>query len=309
MKNTIITIIVLVLVALGVYVAFKQLASPSETSTPTDTGIATSTTTSATTTPSGTATSTPHVVKLQEVIGQSAGGRDITAHYYGTGTTKLLFVGGIHGGYEWNTTLVAYKLMDYLTAHPEEIPTNEQITVIPVANPDGLEKTVGTTDRFTVADVPTPESATISGRFNDNNVDINRNFDCDWSATGTWQNTPVSGGTAAFSEPEARAIRDYVNAHTPSAVVVWYSAAGGVYSSSCHNGISEETSAITNLYAQASQYPAYEDFDYYKITGDMVNWLAKENIPAISVLLTNHTDTEWSKNLAGIKALLTHYAQ
>lgn len=36
----------------------------------------------------------------------------------------------------------------------------------------------------------------------------------------------------------------------------------------------------------------------------MTNWLAKVGIPTISVLLTNHTDTEWSKNIAGVKALL-----
>ena len=41
----------------------------------------------------------------------------------------------------------------------------------------------------------------------------------------------------------------------------------------------------------------------------MTNWLAKNSIPAISVLLTNHTDTEWSKNLAGIQALLTYYGK
>ena len=41
----------------------------------------------------------------------------------------------------------------------------------------------------------------------------------------------------------------------------------------------------------------------------MVNWFAKEKIPAISVLLTNHTDTDWSKNLSGIKALFKYYAE
>jgi len=63
------------------------------------------------------------------------------------------------------------------------------------------------------------------------------------------------------------------------------------------------------LYADASGYPAYQSFDFYAITGDMVNWLAKEGVPAISVLLTTHDDTEWTKNQAGIEALLEHYAR
>jgi hypothetical protein len=41
----------------------------------------------------------------------------------------------------------------------------------------------------------------------------------------------------------------------------------------------------------------------------MLNWLAKINIPATSVLLTNHTDTEWVKNQAGVLALLKLYSK
>jgi len=36
--------------------------------------------------------------------------------------------------------------------------------------------------------------------------------------------------------------------------------------------------------------------------------MAKQNIPAISVLLTNHTDTEEDKNIAGVKAILGLFA-
>ena len=38
-------------------------------------------------------------------------------------------------------------------------------------------------------------------------------------------------GAAAFSEPEAQAIKAYVERNEPTAVVTWYSAAGGVYAS------------------------------------------------------------------------------
>ena len=85
------------------------------------------------------------------VIGTSVEKRDITAYHYGTGDTELLFVGSIHGGYEWNTALVAYELMDYLEVSPEIIPGNVKVTVIPVLNPDGLNKVVGTTSKFSPA--------------------------------------------------------------------------------------------------------------------------------------------------------------
>jgi hypothetical protein len=247
----------------------------------------------------------------ETVIGSSVSGKKITAYNYGTGDTGILFVGGIHGGYEWNTVLAAYELMDYLEENPGAVPSNIKVTVIPVLNPDGLEETVGSAGRFKISDVPTGSNATVSGRFNANVVDLNRNFDCDWQAQGTWQTTSVSGGSKAFSEPESQAFRDFVQAEEPTAVVVWYSSApgGGVFASNCHDGVLPETTLITDVYARASGYKAYKEFNYYEITGDAVNWLAKNKIPAISVLLSNHQDTEWSKNKAGIEALLDHYAK
>lgn len=247
--------------------------------------------------------------KSKTVIGISTQNRDITAYHYGTGDTELLFVGGIHGGYEWNTVLVAYKLIDYLEANLSAIPKNIRVTVIPVLNPDGLYKVVGTTGRFTQTDVSASKNTVIAGRFNANGVDLNRNFDCDWQSTGVWQNTAVSGGSKVFSEKESQAFKNYIETYKPAAAVVWYSAVGGVFASNCHTGILAETRILTNAYAAASGYKAYDSFDFYETTGDMVNWLAKKTIPAISVLLSTHEDIEWSKNLAGINALLKHYAK
>ena len=241
------------------------------------------------------------------VIGTSVEGRNIVAYHYGTGSTELLFIGGIHGGYSWNTALVAYAAMDYFDANINLLPENIKVTVIPVLNPDGLYKITGKEGRFVKTDIPTVYEKTIPGRFNANRVDLNRNFDCEWQESGTWQSTTVSGGKNAFSEPESAAVQSYVNSHTPTAVVAWYSAAGGIFSSSCRNGVMTETNNITNAYANASGYSPHKDFDFYEITGDMVNWFAKNKIPAISVLLTTHDDIEWEKNRKGIDALLTHY--
>lgn len=250
----------------------------------------------------------PAAFYRQSTIGTSVNGNDISAHHFGNGENEVLFVGGIHGGYSYNTSLLAFELIDHLEANEDVVPESVTVTIIPVLNPDGLEVTTGSTDRFSSTDVATAQSTKIAGRFNGNEVDINRNFDCKWQAEGTWQSRKVSAGSQPFSEPEAQAIRNYVNESAPDAVVVWYSAAGGVYASSCDNGILTETSALTNTYASASGYQAYESFDYYAITGDMVNWLAKEEIPAISVLLSDHKNTEWNKNRAGVEAVINSLA-
>lgn len=310
MKQLIIIVVVIAFVGIGAYFLVKGTSintTVTPNPTPTTEKAPEPTPSQAVATPTP-ALPSPEVQK-ETVIGKSAGGRNIIAYHYGTGSKELLFIGGIHGGYEWNTALVAYELMDYLDAHPDVIPSSVKVTVIPALNPDGLFTVTGAEGRFTAEQVPTSLAATVPGRYNANKVDLNRNFDCDWKASAVWQNTPVSGGTSAFSEPEAQAIRDYLQKDTPTAAVVWYSAAGGIYASNCHNGVLPETDALTKLYANASGYTANESFDYYAITGDMVNWFAKENIPAISVLLTNHTDTEWDKNLLGIEAVLNHYAK
>ena len=310
MKYIIVAVIALLIIGGGFYFfQSSNLAVDNPDQTSTSTPV-----TSTTTEESGTAamTSTTSEASTERgadtVIGSSVNGTDITAHHYGEGEDELLFIGGIHGGYSWNTSLVAYELMDYLEENPEAIPENITVTVIPVLNPDGLEKVTGSTERFVASDVSQSEAERIAGRFNANDVDLNRNFDCKWQPKSTWQTKTVSGGSKAFSEPESQAIENYVVKNTPTAIVTWYSSAGGVYSSNCEKGVLPETKTITNLYATAAKYSAHQEFDYYEITGDMVNWFAAQNIPAISVLLTTHEVVEWEKNKAGVDALLKYYA-
>ena len=241
------------------------------------------------------------------VLGLSLQNREITSYTYGVGDKKIVFIGGIHGGYEWNSVLLAYKFMDYLQANPDLIPKNLSVIVIPSMNPDGVYKVVGKEGRFTVADVPNNIDLTKPGRFNANKVDLNRNFDCRWQATGTWQGKTVSAGIAAFSEPESKVFQNFVLKNNLSAVVFWHSQSDGVYVSQCNNGISSSTMDIVNTYSKASGYPAEISFDAYTVTGAADDWLASINIPAMSVELKTHENVEWDKNLAGVKALFEYF--
>jgi len=243
-----------------------------------------------------------------EIIGKSVLDRPIHAYTFGTGETRLLFVGGIHGGYEWNSVLLSYQFIDYLEAHPEAVPSNLRVTVIPSANPDGLYDVVGVEGRFALTDIP---KGTLSGvgRFNAHNVDLNRNFDCKWKSESMWRGNVVSAGTAPFSEPETRAIRDYVLGYRPVAVIFWHSQSNAVYASECEEGILPETFSLMNSYSRASGYSAIDSFSAYEITGDAEGWLASINIPAVTVELSTHEKTEWDQNLAGVAALFTLYGK
>jgi hypothetical protein len=246
------------------------------------------------------------------VIGRSVEGRPIEAYIYGQGDTHLLFVGGIHGGYEWNSVSLAYAFMDYMEEHPEIIipriiPENITIAVIPSLNPDGVYKVVGKEGRFSVNDAPEDTDSTGIGRFNSHAVDLNRNFDCKWQAESTWRGNTVSAGKGAFSEPESQALRDFVLEYKPSAVVFWHSQAGAVYASECEDGILPITRDIMNEYADAAKYQAVDSFDAYEITGDAEGWLASIGVPAITVELSTHETIEWEQNLAGVRAVLRYF--
>ena len=76
-------------------------------------------------------------------IGKSVEGRIIDVYSFGSGDTHLVFVGGIHGGYEWNSVVLANEIIAHFTANLELIPTNLTVSIIPNLNPDGVVAALG----------------------------------------------------------------------------------------------------------------------------------------------------------------------
>lgn len=251
--------------------------------------------------------STTEAVSPRSIIGTSVAGRSIESYTYGAGEKTILLVGGIHGGYEWNSILLAYEFIDALEAKTVVVPDTLTVVIIPVLNPDGLYAATGLEGRFTKDAIPNLNMhETGVGRFNQNEVDLNRNFPCKWQPESSWRSKKVSAGSAPFSEPEAIALQSVVTETNPSAVVFWHSQANAVYASECEAGVLPETLAIMDLYATAGNYDAVPSFTAYPITGDAEGWLASINIPAITVELQSRTDTEWLRNKAGVEALLNY---
>lgn len=238
---------------------------------------------------------------ISRTIGLSAQGRPMLSYQFNDGPNWVVFIGGIHGGYEWNTILLAYEVIDYFTAHPELIPDSVTLLVIPSANPDGQYVVTNQDGRFDPATILTD---TVPGRFNSNGVDLNRNWDCQWSAQGQWRDQVVSGGERPFSEPETLILRDYLLGKRPKLVIFWHSAADGVFASGCPD-VYQPSLTLATTYAQAADYPVYERFTTYPVTGDATDWLATQGIPAFAVELKNHADPDWPQNLAGITAVLS----
>lgn len=234
-----------------------------------------------------------------EVIGSSASGHPLEAYWAGDGQFHVVLVGALHGGYEWNTALLAYRMITYLSVYPDRLPADVTLHVIPIANPDGLAAITGEPGPFSASAIA---GDTTPGRFNGNGVDLNRNWACDWSRVGQWRDETVSGGTRPMSEPETRALRLYF-ARTDADVVIWlHSAASLLAPGSCNNVGHEPSEMAATLYGQESAYPVGE-FDAYPVTGDAANWLAKHQVASFTVELSNHQDLEFDRNLAGLLSL------
>jgi predicted deacylase len=262
---------------------------------PVPTPIATMSSASAThqVTPAATSTPTATAVPAQygrAVLGESWEGRPIVAYWFGNGRHKVVLVGNIHGGTEENTHRLALEMIAYYEEHLDEIPSDVTLWVIPTANPDGLAQ--GT-------------------RRNARGVDLNRNADndsdsCaenDWvSDTYTTEGIVVDGGGAyPFSEVETRLLRDFLE--DAQIAIFYHSQAGMMFATSCRDH--PPSVELARHLSEATRYPfAEEGWISYPVTGAMVDYLAYRGVAAVEVELTDKVDTEFDRNLAGVRAVM-----
>ena len=223
------------------------------------------------------------------IIGQSLDGRPIEAYRFGSGLIKRMIVAGIHGGYEWNTTLLMTELMNYLQQYPDTIPRLVSLYVITTMNPDGLLREKG-----------------ASGRANSNNVDLNRNFpinwQAEWSRSGCWRLLNLSGGSGPGSEPETQAIMRYILDIRPSAVISYDSAALGIFPGG--EPADPASSRLAEALAAVSGYP-YPPIDTGCIySGTLPDFAVAQGIPAVDLELHTHSSTDFEENLEILKSFL-----
>jgi murein peptide amidase A len=134
----------------------------------------------------------------QQTVGESIQGRPITAVQIGdpVGLRVALVVGVIHGDERAGLRIV--RAIERLVPDPAALP-GTQLWLIPSVNPDGMR---------------------AHERKNARGVDLNRNFPYRWSGGIP----PPSGyypGPRPASEPETRAVMDFVGRIQPD-VSIWY---------------------------------------------------------------------------------------
>lgn len=221
------------------------------------------------------------------LYGHSFGGRELIAYKIGGGDKSRAIIGGIHGGYEWNTTTLVNNLMEYLRENPEDLPAELTLYIIPLANPDGA---AAGTDRYV-------------GRMNGNGVDLNRNWDYQWQSVATHGTAPVSAGSAPFSEPETATLRDFILQKDVQDVVFYHSAMSEVYPGVGFD--TSKTAELAKLFAAITGYRyAPEGIPGQLTTGDAADWLTVNGITAVEVDLSSHETIDWVVNLQAFKAFL-----
>ncbi|HSR31973.1 MAG TPA: M14 family zinc carboxypeptidase [Anaerolineae bacterium] len=234
-------------------------------------------------------------LNTEQIIGYSVEGRPISAHRIGDGPIKIALIGDIHGEFEANTHVLAQQLLEHFRAHPQEVPTATSLWIIPTMNPDGLA---------------------TGHRWNANDVDLNRNADTDldgcagndWSpdTVGLEGPYPGAGGAYPFSEPEARATRDFLD--DAWIAVFYHSAAEAIFIDTCQRHA--PTARLAEVLSDGSGYPVPEEgWMGYPITGDFGDYLAGEGVAAVTLELIDHEDPEFERNLEGVRALLAAAAE
>ena len=224
-----------------------------------------------------------------QLIGTSVAGRPLEVYQFGDGPVEKMIVAGIHGGYEWNTVVLADELIGYLSNHPEVVPQDHTLYILRALNPDGLARSRG-----------------FGGRANDNNVDINRNFPSNWQQEwprpGCWDYIPITGGSSAVSEPETTALIDFITTHDIKALISYHSAALGIFPGG--QPPDPGSLSLAEALAAVSDYP-YPPIDAgCAFTGQLVDWVSDQGIPAVDIELTNHQDSDFEKNLAILSVFL-----
>jgi murein peptide amidase A len=132
----------------------------------------------------------PAATPRVERLGESVLGAPVEARVHGSGPDVAMIVASIHGSEPAGTPLV--ERFERSLAEDAAPLEGRTLVVIPVANPDGYARRV---------------------RFNENGVDLNRNFPAD-------NRTEVAlHGSGPLSEPESRALMRALNRFAPKRVL------------------------------------------------------------------------------------------
>lgn len=237
---------------------------------------------------------------VREVLGTSVEGREIYRYTVGTGNRTALFVSAIHGN-EVGTVKLAHHLLAEI-CQDEELTKGLTCHVVPCLNPDGYHRALKHPDYLHGGRV---------GRFNANEVDLNRNFDTPsfqrdafWNHGLNYQeSTKVFAGEAAGSEPETRALTEFIEANDVDVLFMFHNAGQDVMGSS--HALAKQ---LSQIFARCTGYSLVSDHMWKSLaqTGTPREWCEQRKIPLVEIEGPNRWSSGWSTQKGALLTTLKH---
>jgi len=201
-------------------------------------------------------------------IGESVMEKKIYCLRVGTGKKKL-FINGSHHGLEYLTSAFIMKFFNELCNAYENknnmfsydisfLLENVSLYAVPMVNPDGVDIAVNGIDitnpyhRKLISKVGI-HSFNKVWQANVNGVDINHNYDANWHPVEEHASPSKYAGPYSESEPETKAIVDFVRSENFDMLIAFHSQGGEIYYD-FDGSISEHSLEIANHMASVSGY-------------------------------------------------------
>lgn len=217
------------------------------------------------------------------VYGNSVMGRELVCHSFTPenydSTVLLNFaIHGFEDEYAHDGQVLvdnANQLIQYYKTNPEKL-GNTRLLIIPCANPDGV------IDGY---------SNNAFGRCNANGIDLNRDFDANY----TPQSSSRYYTQYAFSAPESRALRDLVLENHPNVVLDihgWLDETIGDYE-------------IGQIFEEEMNLEHYVGFNLSNASGYFANWAHQQGALGLLVELKSSSNVQYNKLVTSIDRILS----
>jgi len=189
----------------------------------------------------------PDLIRFHS-IGKSVEGRELLLIELGNGARKVFVDGAIHASEYISTSYLMYMVDQYAYAYKtsgtfngfdlSELLNGVTYCIVPMVNPDGTNLVQNGPDSALDSNAVSRIAKNDSGfvnyscwKANINGVDLNRNFDNNWYVirAATSPSSKLFKGYYPVSEPETKAIINYINTNMCWAFVSFHTQGEGIY--------------------------------------------------------------------------------
>jgi len=177
-------------------------------------------------------------------IGESVMEKKIYCLKIGTGKKKI-FINGAHHGLEYLTSAFIMRFLeeyseafssnsDFFGFNAAYLFENVSLFAVPMVNPDGVDIAINGMDitnpyhRKLISMVGI-HSFNKVWQANANGVDINHNYDANWQSVEKHPSPSKYSGPYSESEPETKAITDFVRSENFDILIAFHSQGGEIY--------------------------------------------------------------------------------